>query len=376
MLRSAHRYVFVEVVDTVRTYVFPADMTGCGMYRMIWPAEALIRKGHDVTIVPPKDRDNMMQAQLRNGVVTSVKIPKDADVIVLQRVTHRYLAQAVKVIRQSGVTVIVDIDDDLTCIHPSNPAFNALHPVNGNVDHNWQNTLAACENASMVTVSTPALVQRYGRKAPAHVLYNMIPERFLAVPHEDSDVVGWGGAVFSHPTDLQELGPSIAAVLRDGGAFKIAGPIDGVHRALGLPKDAPVASTGIIQDIYAWPLAINTLGIAVAPLADSRFNNAKSWLKMAEYAAVGVPCIGSPREEYRRLHRKGVGLMAKNPTEWRKQINRLRSSEDLREDLSCKGRAVMETLTIEDNAELWMEAWTEALIRDRANRSPLVRSGI
>lgn len=360
----------------MKVYLFPADMTGCGMYRMIWPAEALIKRGHDIVIVPPKDRDNMMQATLRNGVVSSVKIPSDADVIVLQRVTHRYLAQAVKVIRQSGVTVIVDIDDDLTCIHPSNPAFNALHPVNGNIDHNWQNTLAACENASMVTVSTPALVQRYGRKAPAHVLYNMVPERFLAVPHEDSDVVGWGGAVFSHPTDLQELGPSIAAVLRDGGAFKIAGPMDGVHRALGLPKDAPVASTGIIQDIYAWPLAINTLGIAVAPLADSRFNNAKSWLKMAEYAAVGVPCIGSPREEYRRLHRKGVGLMAKNPTEWRKQINRLRSSEDLREDLSCKGRAVMETLTIEDNAELWMEAWTEALIRDRANRNPLVRSGI
>ncbi len=64
----------------MRTYVFPADMTGCGFYRMIWPAEALIGRGHDVTIVAPKDRDNMMQAQLRNGVVSNVKIPKDADV--------------------------------------------------------------------------------------------------------------------------------------------------------------------------------------------------------------------------------------------------------------------------------------------------------
>ena len=360
----------------MKIYVFPADMTGCGYYRLIWPSEVLIKKGHDITIVPPKERDKMMQATLRNGVVTSVKIPTDADVIVLQRVTHRYLAQAVKVIRQSGVAVIVDMDDDLTCIHPSNPAFNALHPVNGNVDHNWQNTLAACDNATMVTVSTPALVTRYGRKAPAHVLYNMVPERFLAVPHDDSDVVGWGGAVFSHPTDLQELGPSIATLLRDGGAFKIAGPIDGVHKALGLPSDAPVASTGVIKDIYAWPLAINSLGIAVAPLADSRFNNAKSWLKMAEYAAVGVPCIGSPREEYRRLHRKGIGLIAKNPTEWAKQIKRLRSSEDFREDMSAKGRAVMETLTIEENAELWLEAWTEALIRERAGRNPLVRAGI
>lgn len=360
----------------MKVYVFPADMTGCGYYRLIWPSEVLISRGHDITIVPPHKRDNMMQARLHNGVVTSVKIPTDADVIVLQRVTHRYLAQAVKVIRQSGVAVVVDMDDDLTCIHPANPAFNALHPVNGNIDHSWQNTLAACDNATMVTVSTPALATRYGRKAPAHVLYNMVPERMLAVPHEDSDIVGWGGAVFSHPTDLQELGPSIATLLREAGAFRIAGPIDGVHKALGLPSDAPIGTTGVIQDIYAWPLAINSLGIGVAPLADSRFNNAKSWLKMAEYAAVGVPCIGSPREEYRRINRKGVGLTARNPTEWTKQIRRLRGSESFRADISASGRETMESLTIEANAELWIEAWTEALIRDRAHKNPLVRGGV
>jgi hypothetical protein len=363
-------------VARMKVYVFPADMTGCGYYRLIWPAETLIAKGHDITIVPPHKRDNMMQATLRDGVVTSVKIPSDADVIVLQRVTHRYLAQAIKLMRLSGVAVVVDMDDDLTCIHPSNPAFNALHPVNGNVDHNWQNTLAACDNATMVTVSTPALVNRYGKRTPAHVLYNMVPERMLALPRVDSDVVGWAGAVFSHPTDLQELGPSIAALLRDGGAFKSVGPIDGVHKAFGLASDTPVASTGIITDILEWPEAVSSIGIGLAPLTDSRFNNAKSWLKMAEYAAVGVPCIASPREEYRRLHRKGVGLLAKNPTEWTKVIRKLRGSENLREDLSWQGRAVMETLTIEDNAELWAEAWTEALIRERASRNPLVRSGI
>lgn len=359
----------------MRIYVFPADMTGCGMYRLIWASEELIRRGHDITIVTPQQRDMMMQGSIRNGVMVDVKVPRDADVIVLQRVTHRHLAQAIRLIRQMGIAVVVDMDDDLTCIHPSNPAFNALHPVNGNIDHSWQNTLAACDNATMVTVSTPALATRYGRKTPAHVLYNMVPSRFLSVPHEDSDVVGWGGAVFSHPTDLQELGPSIAAVLRDGGAFKIAGPIEGVHKALGLAQDAPVTTTGIIKDIYAWPLAINSLGIGVAPLADSRFNSAKSWLKMAEYAAVGVPCIGSPREEYRRLHRKGIGLLAKNPTEWSKQIRRLRGSEDFRLEMSDHGRQIMEDLTIEGNAELWVEAWNEALIRDRAGQNPLVRNG-
>lgn len=360
----------------MKVYVFPADQTGCGYYRLIWPAEELIKRGHDVVIVPPHQRDHMMKGTIRNGRMVSVDVPMDADVVVLQRVTHRFLAQAIKLIRQRGIAVVVDMDDDLTCIHPANPAFNALHPVNGNVDHSWQNTLAACDNATLVTVSTPALAQRYGTKTPAHVLFNMVPERYLDVPHENRTVTGWAGAVFSHPADLQELGPSVAGFLRDGGAFKIVGPIEGVHRALGLAQNAPVASTGVIADIQAWPLGVASLGVGLAPLADTRFNKAKSWLKMAEYAAVGVPCIGSPRDEYKRLNKLGVGLLAKNPTEWGKQMKRLRNSRELRADLSGQGRAVMEELTIEGNAELWAEAWTEALIMERKNRNPLLRNGI
>jgi len=200
----------------------------------------------------------------------------------------------------------------------------------------------------------------------------MVPERMLAVPHEDSDVVGWGGAVFSHPMDLQEVGPSIAQLLQGGGKFKVAGPITGIREALGLAQSAEVEATGVIQDITAWPLALNSLGIGIAPLADTKFNSAKSWLKMAEYAAVGVPCIASPRPEYTRLHKLGVGLLAKNPTEWKKRMQQLRGSADLRESLSLKGRKTMESLTIEANAWRWWESWQEAFKIERSRyKNPL-----
>ena len=52
------------------------------------------------------------------------------------------------------------------------------------------------------------------------------------------------------------------------------------------------------------------LGIGVAPLADTKFNAAKSWLKMAEMAALGVPCVVSPRAEYMRLHEQWIGSLA------------------------------------------------------------------
>jgi glycosyltransferase involved in cell wall biosynthesis len=361
----------------VKIYVFPADTNGCGYYRLIWPAEVLKQRGHDVTIIVPKKRDEMLQGKMQGDTMVDVKIPADADVIVFQRVTHRHLVQAISLIRKRGIAVVVDMDDDLTCIHPANPAFNALHPRNGSRDHSWENTLRACANATMVTVSTPALIQRYAKTTAGRVLYNMVPKRMLDVPHEDSIAVGWAGSVHSHPTDLQVMGPAVAQLLQHGHQFKVVGPITGVHEALGVGKTAPIDTTGIIKDIYAWPLGVASVGIGVAPLADSKFNTAKSWLKMAEYAAAGVPCIASPRDEYTRLHKLGVGLLAKNPTEWRQQLNSLITSESQRRELSEAGREVMRELTIEKNAELWLEAWRDAYkIQRKGMSSPLVRVAV
>lgn len=354
----------------MKVYVFPADQTGCGYYRLIWPSRQLARDGHNVVIVDPKDRDAALAARLDGDRVVSVRVPKDADVIVFQRVTHRYLVQAIPVIRAEGVAVVIDMDDDLTCIHPANPAFHMLHPNGGtNTDHSWQNTLKACEAASRVTVSTPALLKRYARHGRGHVLYNCVPERYLEVPHADSTTVGWAGSVHSHPTDLQAMGPAPAQLLQTGHKFSIVGGIDGVHRALGVPMSREIESTGVIGDIGAWPLAVTTLGIGVAPLADTKFNSAKSWLKMIEYAAVGVPVVASPRAEYARLSKLGVGWLAKTPGEWRSKLHLLINSASLRAELSESGRRVAANWTIEGKAHLWWEAWLEALEFERSNGS-------
>jgi glycosyltransferase involved in cell wall biosynthesis len=351
----------------VKVYAFPADEAGCGHYRLIWPAQVLQSRGYNVVIVGKNDRGQALQGKMRGNQMVDVAIPEDADVIVLQRVTHRYLVQAIKLIRQRGVAVVIDMDDDLTCIHPSNPAFHMLHPrVGAHADHSWENTLHACDAATVVTTSTPALVDRYARRRPGYVLYNMVPKRYLDVPRSDSDVVGWGGAVFSHPADLQVMGPAVAQLLQVGGRFKVVGPIDGAHSALGVSSSKEIETTGNIANIEAWPLGIASLGVGVAPLADTKFNSAKSWLKMAEYAAVGVPVIASPRAEYARLHKLGVGWLAKSPSEWRTKILKLARDANLRAELSEAGREVMKHRTIEENAWRWWEAWLEALELERS----------
>lgn len=350
--------------------MFPADEAGCGHYRLIWPAEQLQRQGHDVVVVAAKERNTTLQAKMNGERMVSVSVPQDADVIVFQRVTHRYLVQAFELLRQNGIAVVVDMDDDLTCIHPANPAFHMLHPTSRYADHSWQNTLLACEAATLVTVSTPALLDRYAKHGRGKVLYNAVPKMMFDVPHIDSNVVGWAGSVHSHPTDLQVMGSAPAQLLQLGAKFKIAGPLDGVHKSFGVPSTVPIESTGVI-DLEAWPLAVNSLGIGLAPLADSKFNAAKSWLKLLEYGALGIPAVASPRAEYTRLHKQGVGWLAGKPAAWKSKIKTLIDSADARIELGGRSREAVAKHTIEENAWRWWESWSEALAIQRT--SPIGR---
>lgn len=354
----------------MNVYVFPADEAGCGHYRLIWPAEQLRRQGHSVHIIASRERNRALRAKMSGERVVSVNVPTDADVIVFQRVTHKYLVQAISVLRQSGIAVVIDMDDDLTCIHPANPAFGMLHPSSPHAEHSWQNTLLACDAATLVTVSTPALLKRYAPHGRGRVLHNAVPKIMLDVPHTDSNVIGWAGSVHSHPTDLQVMGSAPAQLMQLGAKFKIAGPVAGVHSAFGLPSSVEIESTGSV-DLNAWPLAVNTIGIGVAPLVDSKFNAAKSWLKLLEYGALGIPAVASPRAEYTSLHKQGVGWLAEKPSEWKSKLRTLIDSEAARIELGERSRAAVAKHTIEENAWRWWESWCDALAIQRT--SPLGR---
>jgi glycosyltransferase involved in cell wall biosynthesis len=345
----------------MRVYVYPADTTGCGSYRLIWPAEALRAQGHDVRVVVPKNRrgSSLNGGLDADGNLIDVFAPDDADVMVFQRPTHGPLSQAVPLLRRKGVAVVVDMDDDLTCIHPHNVAWTSMHPRPGvgRPDHSWHNASAACRDATLVTVSTPALLRTYAPHGRGVVLANCVPARYLDVPHVDSPVIGWGGSVHSHPDDLQTVGSSIARLTRDGHRFAIVGDGVGVRAALGL--DADPEATGFVE-LDGWPAALAGLGVGIAPLADTRFNAGKSWLKPLEMAAAGVPWVASPRADYRRLHALGVGLLADKPRDWHRQLAKLAADERRRAELSAAGRAVAADLPIEGNAWRWAEAWAEA----------------
>lgn len=158
------------------------------------------------------------------------------------------------------------------------------------------------------------------------------------------------------------VGGAIARLVEEGAEFVMRGDPTGAGRAFGLAGDPP----GGPVPVEEWPAAVASLGIGIAPLADTKFNRSKSHLKPLELSACGVPWVASPRVEYQRLHAMGAGVLADRPRTWYREVKRLRESAAMRQELSEAGRAVAEQLRMRDHFWKWAEAWDRAVELDRA----------
>lgn len=346
----------------MKVYVLPADPYGCGHYRLIWPADALRRQGHEVVIMPPNQKSGFLAKVGKRDdgsqQLASVTVPEDADVIVLQRPAHPLQPQMIQMMRMNGIAVVVDMDDDMSTIHPNNVAFETYRPRSG-TPFSWNHALASCKVATYVTTSTKQLQRVYAKHGRGEVLDNYVPAPYLGIEKPETGCFGWAGTTKSHPNDLQVMGGVIQRLIDEGFPFKVVGGKSSVKEAARLKGE--VDATGSVPlNIWAQTIAA-TFDVGLAPLASSAFNSSKSRLKAIEQMAVGVPWVGSPREEYRRLHRESkCGLMADTPKEWYANLKLLLTDDVLRKEQAEAGREFMADQTYQAQAWRWAEAWEKA----------------
>jgi hypothetical protein len=391
-----------------RVFLYPGDNQGCGKLRMIWPAAHAERHGADVTVELPNDRrlrlgidgiGHVGTVNIADGDTEHLLTRDDADVVILQRPTHQWLAEAVPVLRGQGVAVIVDIDDDLSHVHPQNVAWIQLQAdryrhelilqgyrgpqlkeivanaarARAPYRHSYLNLEAACRDATLVTCSTARLTRVYAKHGRGRVLPNYLPEHYYGHPRVDSPNICWPASIHNHPDDPGAVGNALARVLRETGVefttigeHELTDPIgrhiSTVGKRFGLPIEPQPRRAVPIDD---WPGFLAGVGIGICPLAQSTFNASKSWLKPLELSAAGVPWIGSPRAEYRRLHDLGCGLLAEGTADWYRLLRELIKSESRRAELSEQGRAIAGTLRLADHIGEHMQAWEDASNADR-----------
>jgi hypothetical protein len=295
---------------------------------LIWAAEHLAAQGHDVEVIRPRQRK--LELVTRGNEVLNVRwrIPKP-DVMVFQRITSPRLANAIPVLRRQGIAVVVDVDDDLTSLHPRNPVYASLHPNSGTVHtngekHSWTCLTDACRAATMVTVSTPGLLPVYAAHGRGRVLRNVLPEHYFGLSREDNDTVGWPAALVSHPDDPSACGGAIARLVGDGADFRVLGDPSGCGSAFGLRRDPAGLGPRAIE-LFDWPAQVARLGIGI------------------------------------RLHKLGVGLLAGRARSWYSQLSLLRNDEKARQQLSDQGREAVDGLRVVEESWRWAECWADAL---------------
>lgn len=342
----------------MRVHVYPADMAGCGHQRLIYPARTLAALGHDITVFEPGEQDRFPITIFERGHVRNVTLniaDAECDVMVIQRPLDWKWQQVIPQLQALGVRVVVDLDDDISALRHAHAMYHGVNPAT-NHDHNWRHLMKAMLKADTVTVSTPALAAKYGRRDAVTVIPNCVPSHYLDVSVErthDRPVVGWTGSIHSHPHDLNVMGAALPEVLRAVPfEWRVVGNGQGVRAAMGMePSVVPYVPVG------QYIAEVARFDVGVVPLDLHAFNHAKSWLKGLEMSAVGVPFVASPTDPYREFTSFGAGLLAERPKHWAWHVRHLLTDPVYREEMSEAGREVARRWTFESNAWRWEEVW-------------------
>lgn len=329
----------------VRVLLLNSDEGGCGWYRMLYPGLALAKEP-DLEI-----------ADGRTPYVAT-----DYDVVVFQKPFFDWRVKVIPELKRRGIAVVVEVDDDYWNLDRRNPAYNETRT---RTEFHVKHLTYACEQADLVTVSTPTLARVI--KNRTRVLRNCVPERYLTLaPDPDIDwamshgrtIVGWSGDPAYHPGDLPVVRDLVPRVTRESGAVFLGIGSDETWRQLGFRDgESLYIPWGKIE---RYPAIVAGIDVGIIPLAPTPFNDAKSWLKGIEYSSLGIPFVASPSAEYRELHALGAGALARKPREWLSELRALLASPARQEELGEAGRAVARELTYEKNAWRWAEAWREA----------------
>ncbi|UXA51024.1 glycosyltransferase [Xanthomonas prunicola] len=254
----------------------PADIEGCGHYRVIQPLRALREAG-------------MAEGVLFNGYLEISELARqDPDVVILQRQVGEPRLEAMRRMKAlSRAFKVYELDDYL----PNLPLKNAHR------EHMPKDILKTMRRGlglvDRFVVSTPALAEAFaGLHSDIRVAENRLPPHWwdqLPARGErqgGKPRIGWAGGA-SHTGDLE----LIADVVRE-----LADDVEWVFMGMypfALRQHIHHFQPGMQIDHYPAALAALDLDLALAPVEQNLFNECKSNLRLLEYGACGYPVIAS-----------------------------------------------------------------------------------
>jgi glycosyltransferase involved in cell wall biosynthesis len=320
------------------------------IYRSLVPMQALAHRGHEIHI---EEREEIQDLDRLLG----------CDLVHVLMHCHPAMQQVARLLKQRGIAVVWDNDDHRTMFPNGDPD----DPIAAGFQA--QRLVAAMRTmirtADVVTAPSPELTESYeqaGARA-VRVLDNCLPPTFVrperVMPHQGV-VIGWVASP-GHVSDFEQL------QIRDTLERLLARHAHVQVQAVGF-------DVGIRSNRYAYapwvaygtlPNATASWDLALAPLASTDINHARSNVKLKEYAAVGLPWLASPIGPYAGMGEAQGGRLVADG-DWLMAIDELLEDADTRRVLGQRGRRWADETRIEHHVEQWEQTFQAAVERARA----------
>lgn len=323
--------------------VHPADLMGCGNYRVIQPFLSMRREA-------------MLDGAMSTGLMHVTDLERyNPDAIVLQRqIGEERLEAMQRMQRFSRAFKVYELDDYLPNL-PLKSAHREAMPKD--IVRSLRRGLSFVDR---FVVSTQALAEALDNMHGEIVVReNRLPVNWwsgLQTQRRQSAKprVGWAGGA-SHTGDLE----LIADVVRD-----LADEVEWVFFGMCPDKLRPYIHEyheGVAIEEYPAKLASLNLDLGLAPVELNLFNECKSNLRQLEYGACGIPIICTDIRPYREGQQAGlpVTLVKNRYKDWvdaiRMHINELDATARMGDALQAK--VLADWMLQGEHLLQWRDAW-------------------
>ena len=287
----------------------PGRMTSSAYVRLIQPLTSDLHRDVELTVIDPEHLDDI------GGM----------EYVVASRTAMTDIEQAESLLRvtDGGARLAVDLDDGFHLMDDSHPQFEMYREL-------IPPLTLLMDEAEQLWCSTEALRDSLSlsHQAKATVLANTLDPRLWRryrhrgrSPREPQPLELLYMGSTTHGPDLDLLLPALEQMYAElPGCFRLT--------VIGVAPSIPDYSwiqrltpkNGSAYPHFAtWLRTIaGDFDLAMAPLADSKFNRLKSDLKLMEYTALGLPILASPMGPYQL---QDSAVLCEGVDEWYKSIH-------------------------------------------------------
>lgn len=342
------------------------DDGGCGFFRCFQPGDHLKRSGlMDVEAV----LKHPTEAQLM-----------DADLVIMQESGSVEASNMANFMVKNKIPFMMEFDDFVHHVSPNNHAgYMAWNPSTLFLHRSMEMT----RKAVGVTVSTNQLARElFPYNSAIFVIPNYLDKEVWDQPvvrrTDDKIRIGWCGGN-AHADDLKMISKVLDKLIKEYKGKVIfetmgmtAQELAGVFPMKSQNDTCP--SCGYEGELHHHPgeslqnyptvLASKGWDIAVAPVINNAFGNAKSDLKIKEYSAVGIPIVASPVQPYREASVDNAQIhFAETFSEWYNQLKDLIENPEKRAQISRQNKEWVSKYWIQDNVSKIAEVYQQVIMQ-------------